>query len=169
MCGGVGKSGWPMPRLMMSRPRDASSVARASTAKAFSSPMREKAGTMGSMALIQVGRGATENKKTKIGTSQTFGFSLRQPRFVFGRTQGDVNLVRPVTANPLALWSHACERGVVRPVAQETGPWSPSRPARRSRRQRHRADAGPGLPRHAELGLRHALLLRARLRHGRAG
>src|SRR5215213_440245 len=50
MCGGVGKSGWPMPRLMMSRPWRASSVARASTAKAFSSPMREKAGTMDGMA-----------------------------------------------------------------------------------------------------------------------
>src|SRR4051812_42044180 len=39
-----------MPRLMMSRPLRARSVARARTAKAFSSPMRPKAGTMGSMA-----------------------------------------------------------------------------------------------------------------------
>src|SRR3954454_7246136 len=52
MWGGVGKSGWPMPRLMMSRPWFASSVARASTAKAFSSPMREKAGRTDSMAIL---------------------------------------------------------------------------------------------------------------------
>src|SRR5215210_3145287 len=126
MCGGVGKSGCPMPRLTMSRPREASSVARASTAKAFSSPMREKAGTMGCMALILVGEGATENEKTKIGTSQTFGFPLRQPRFVFGRTQGDVNLVRPVTANPFGLRSHPCERGVVRPLHRRQDHGRPS-------------------------------------------
>src|SRR5829696_9291907 len=134
MCGGVGKSGWPMPRLMMSRPREASSVARASTAKAFSSPMREKAGTMGSMALILVGEGATENKKNK-DREQVKRSGFPQPRFAFGRPQGDVNLVRPVAANPLALWSHACERGVVRPVAQETGPWSTLNSWRGSARQ----------------------------------
>src|SRR5580704_11663214 len=43
MCSGVRKSGWPMPRLMMSRPWAASCVARARTANAFSSPMRSKA------------------------------------------------------------------------------------------------------------------------------
>src|SRR6202011_5829657 len=42
MCSGVRKSGWPMPRLMMSRPADCSSVARARTANAFSSPIRSK-------------------------------------------------------------------------------------------------------------------------------
>ena len=48
------------------------------------------------------------------------------------------------------------------------GDLPPSRPARRPRRQRDRADADPGFARYAELGLRHALLLRARFRHGRA-
>src|SRR5215471_1496043 len=38
-----------MPRLIISRPWAASSVARASTAKAFSSPMRSKAATVLSM------------------------------------------------------------------------------------------------------------------------
>ena len=46
---GVGKSGWPMPRLTMSRPYAASAPARASTAKAFSSPIRLKEGTIRSM------------------------------------------------------------------------------------------------------------------------
>ncbi|CAA9363356.1 MAG: hypothetical protein AVDCRST_MAG90-3173 [uncultured Microvirga sp.] len=41
-----------MPRLTMSRPWSASAVARASTAKAFSSPMREKAGTRWSMVVV---------------------------------------------------------------------------------------------------------------------
>src|SRR3954470_10200140 len=50
MCSGVLKSGWPMPRLMMSRPWAASAFARASTAKAFSSPMRSKFATVFSMA-----------------------------------------------------------------------------------------------------------------------
>src|SRR3954470_22814116 len=50
MWSGVRKSGWPMPRLMMSRPWAASAVARASTAKAFSSPMRSKFATVFSMA-----------------------------------------------------------------------------------------------------------------------
>src|SRR6516164_1483331 len=45
MKSGVRKSGWPMPRLMMSRPCAASVVARARTANAFSSPMRSKART----------------------------------------------------------------------------------------------------------------------------
>src|SRR5208337_1287950 len=44
ICGGVLKSGCPMPRLMMSRPRRCKSAALARTAKAFSSPMRAKAG-----------------------------------------------------------------------------------------------------------------------------
>src|SRR3954451_10973360 len=43
MWSGVRKSGWPMPRLMMSRPWAASALARASTAKAFSSPIRSNA------------------------------------------------------------------------------------------------------------------------------
>src|ERR1043165_9178103 len=51
MCSGVLKSGWPMPRLMMSRPCAASAFARASTAKAFSSPMRSKFATVFSMAV----------------------------------------------------------------------------------------------------------------------
>src|SRR5205085_3140846 len=50
MWSGVRKSGWPMPRLMMSRPCAASALARASTAKAFSSPMRSKAAMVRSMA-----------------------------------------------------------------------------------------------------------------------
>src|SRR6202043_3174598 len=50
MKSGVRKSGWPMPRLMMSRPCDMSCMARASTAKAFSSPIRSKAATVFSMA-----------------------------------------------------------------------------------------------------------------------
>ena len=37
---GVGKSGWPIPRLMMLRPLWASSLARASTSKALSVPSR---------------------------------------------------------------------------------------------------------------------------------
>src|SRR5262249_17053696 len=49
MCSGVRKSGWPMPRLTMSRPCAASAVARASTAKAFSSPIRSKAEIVFSM------------------------------------------------------------------------------------------------------------------------
>src|SRR5271166_2350048 len=44
ICGGVLKSGCPIPRLMMSRPCRCNSAALASTAKAFSSPMRAKAG-----------------------------------------------------------------------------------------------------------------------------
>src|SRR5262249_12289817 len=51
MKSGVRKSGWPMPRLMMSRPWAISALARASTAKAFSSPMRSKAAIVFSMAL----------------------------------------------------------------------------------------------------------------------
>src|SRR3978361_472853 len=49
MKSGVRKSGWPIPRLMMSRPCAASALARASTAKAFSSPMRSKLATVFSM------------------------------------------------------------------------------------------------------------------------
>src|ERR671930_291762 len=49
MKSGVRKSGWPMPRLMMSRPCAASALARASTAKAFSSPMRSNAAMVFSM------------------------------------------------------------------------------------------------------------------------
>jgi hypothetical protein len=40
MCGGVGKSGWPMPRLMIDLPCAASALARASTSKADSVPSR---------------------------------------------------------------------------------------------------------------------------------
>src|SRR6202008_1001013 len=43
MNSGVRKSGWPMPRLIMSRPWAMSALARANTAKAFSSPIRSKA------------------------------------------------------------------------------------------------------------------------------
>src|SRR6188474_717526 len=43
-----------MPRLMMSRPWAASALARASTAKAFSSPMRSKLATVFSMACPRV-------------------------------------------------------------------------------------------------------------------
>src|SRR5262245_41001388 len=50
MKSGVRKSGWPMPRLMMSRPCAISALARANTAKAFSSPMRSKAEIVRSMA-----------------------------------------------------------------------------------------------------------------------
>src|ERR1700685_3170167 len=50
MKSGVRKSGWPMPRLMMSRPCDINCMARASTAKAFSSPIRSKAAMVFSMA-----------------------------------------------------------------------------------------------------------------------
>src|SRR5690242_496412 len=50
MKSGVRKSGWPMPRLMMSRPCAASILARASTANAFSSPMRSKAAMVFNMA-----------------------------------------------------------------------------------------------------------------------
>src|SRR6185295_9609854 len=49
MNSGVRKSGWPMPRLMMSRPWAASALARASTAKAFSSPIRSNAAMVFSM------------------------------------------------------------------------------------------------------------------------
>src|SRR5437870_3240879 len=49
MKSGVRKSGWPMPRLMISRPCAISALARASTAKAFSSPMRSKAAMVRSM------------------------------------------------------------------------------------------------------------------------
>src|SRR6476660_3503890 len=52
MCAGVLKSGWPMPRLMMSRPWAASEFARASTAKAFSSPMRSKFATVRSIGVF---------------------------------------------------------------------------------------------------------------------
>src|SRR5215469_10124213 len=38
MCAGVGKSGWPMPRLMIDRPCASSALARASTSKAVSVP-----------------------------------------------------------------------------------------------------------------------------------
>src|SRR5690349_11597933 len=55
MCGGVWKSGWPMPRLTMSRPSWASAVARARTAKAFSSPRRSKAAMVWSILLVQIG------------------------------------------------------------------------------------------------------------------
>src|SRR4051794_40188941 len=49
MKSGVRKSGWPMPRLMMSRPCAWSALARARTAKAFSSPMRSNAAMVLSM------------------------------------------------------------------------------------------------------------------------
>src|SRR5271155_4217052 len=49
MWSGVRKSGWPMPRLMMSRPSAARRVARASTANAFSSPIRSNAAMVPSM------------------------------------------------------------------------------------------------------------------------
>src|SRR3954451_22055320 len=51
MCSGVLKSGWPMPRLMMSRPCATSAFARASTAKAFSSPIRSKSATVRSIGV----------------------------------------------------------------------------------------------------------------------
>src|SRR5215472_16929754 len=47
-----------MPRLMMSRPCAASCTARASTAKAFSSPIRSKAATVFSMAFPGIGYAA---------------------------------------------------------------------------------------------------------------
>src|SRR5664279_4006360 len=52
MKSGVRKSGWPMPRLMMSRPCAIRALARASTAKAFSSPMRSKAAIVFNMASL---------------------------------------------------------------------------------------------------------------------
>src|SRR5438105_13869197 len=52
MKSGVRKSGWPMPRLMISRPCAASALARASTAKAFSSPMRSKAAMVRSILTV---------------------------------------------------------------------------------------------------------------------
>src|ERR1043165_605741 len=55
MCSGVRKSGWPMPRLMMSRPCAASALARASTANAFSSPMRSNAAMVFSMDFPRFG------------------------------------------------------------------------------------------------------------------
>src|SRR6185312_4490671 len=58
MKSGVRKSGWPMPRLMMSRPCAASALARASTAKAFSSPIRSKAAMVFIMAVLPAGRPA---------------------------------------------------------------------------------------------------------------
>src|SRR5215217_4986447 len=51
MKSGVRKSGCPIPRLIMSRPCAASALARASTAKAFSSPIRSNADTVRSMLL----------------------------------------------------------------------------------------------------------------------
>src|SRR3954452_23685359 len=59
MCSGVRKSGWPIPRLMMSCPCAASALAQASTAKAFSSPMRSKAAIVFGM-----GPGSCEAVKT---------------------------------------------------------------------------------------------------------
>src|SRR3954447_10122301 len=61
MKSGVRKSGWPMPRLMMSRPCAISALARASTAKAFSSPMRSKAAmvlSMGHLVLVETATAA---------------------------------------------------------------------------------------------------------------
>ncbi len=49
-------SGWPMPRLITSRPWAARAWARARTAKAFSSPMREKAGTTCSISALRAVR-----------------------------------------------------------------------------------------------------------------
>jgi hypothetical protein len=51
MWGGVGKSGWPMPRLTTSRPCRCNSVARASTAKAVLLADARNDLTMSSMAL----------------------------------------------------------------------------------------------------------------------
>src|SRR5258707_712803 len=64
MKSGVRKSGWPMPRLMMSRPCDMSCMARASTAKAFSSPIRSKAAMVLSMAFpaFLVSRAVQQNR-----------------------------------------------------------------------------------------------------------
>src|SRR3569832_1801494 len=55
MKSGARKPGWPIPRLMMSRPCAASALARASTAKAFSSPMRSKASIVFSMGRVPAG------------------------------------------------------------------------------------------------------------------
>src|SRR3954465_5750204 len=66
MCSGVRKSGCPMPRLMMSRPCAASAFARASTAKAFSSPMRSKAAMVFSM-----GPGSCRRKRGRSSPDQT--------------------------------------------------------------------------------------------------
>src|SRR5438128_857481 len=49
MNSGVLKSGCPMPRLMTSRPCAINALARANTAKAFSSPIRSKAAMVRSM------------------------------------------------------------------------------------------------------------------------
>src|SRR6185312_10578520 len=54
MKSGVRKSGCPIPRLMMSRPCAASALARASTAKAFSSPICSKAAMVRSMNVLVV-------------------------------------------------------------------------------------------------------------------
>src|ERR1700733_1938867 len=48
-----------MPRLMMSRPWRCNSAARASTAKAFSSPMRSKAALMAVTASVSPGGGGS--------------------------------------------------------------------------------------------------------------
>src|SRR5580704_17592910 len=95
MKSGVRKSGCPMPRLMMSRPCAISCMARASTAKAFSSPIRSKAAMVFSMAFpaFLVGGAVQQNRPSNAnaanaGTKQeprthvrgSAHFSLRQKR-----------------------------------------------------------------------------------------
>src|ERR1044071_3229755 len=58
-----------MPRLMMSLPLAASAVARARTAKAFSSPMRSKAEMVWSISALQI-QGCRDVGSSKIATGK---------------------------------------------------------------------------------------------------
>src|SRR6185437_13662904 len=62
--------GWPMPRLMISRPWRWSSAALANTAKAFSSPIRSKAGLMATVKGRVSGWGAPFGKAGQRGQAK---------------------------------------------------------------------------------------------------
>src|SRR5205085_10714903 len=61
MWSGVGKSGWPMPRLMIERPCAASAFARASTSKAVSVPSTPMRPAISNMRTLRYGLGLCRN------------------------------------------------------------------------------------------------------------
>src|SRR5271165_2006117 len=109
ICGSVLKSGCPMPRLMMSRPRRCKSAALARTAKAFSSPMRAKAGLTAIKAGAPdkgglFGKGSGDEQGLDLSTpappEQTGGLSVYSQRLLHNPAQASGESLRVLDLPP---------------------------------------------------------------------
>src|SRR5215831_2534011 len=101
---GVRKSGCPMPRLIMSRPCAASALARASTAKAFSSPIRSKAAIVRSIvANLPHGRCLRKKPRQRLPyeacTSADQGTKIKHLRGLFNGLPGPSWLAAKASAD----------------------------------------------------------------------